>query len=100
MGLEEKGNMAYQIRLSKHINHGNICYFGWAWQISQDRKITWNYIKTFATQMSSLFFIGFLFILEFEGNPTKESDVDLFKNGFCFSVHFPRLELTMGKSWI
>ena len=49
--------------------------------------------------MSSLFFIGFLFILEFEGNPTKESDVDLFeKYGFCFSVHFPRLELTMGKS--
>ena len=46
-------------RLSKHIKHRNICYFGWVLQISQDRKISWNYIQAFATQCQAFSLLGF-----------------------------------------
>ena len=46
-------------RLSKHIKHRNICYFGWVLQISQDRKITWNYIQACATQCQAFSLLGF-----------------------------------------
>ena len=47
--------------------------------------------------MSSLFFIGFLFILEFEGNPTKESDVDLFEKWFLLLCSLSETRIDNGE---